>query len=137
MPDPEYTGATTMSDTNDLEATMTTTMRVFHATTEEAAAQILRAGFRDVAGTFGTDQEWRGVWVADRPIDRNEGCAGDTVLTFTIPAAMFLAFEWCEADKPYREALLPAERVNAQQTGLCRYVAPDGVVARPTPSAWP
>ncbi len=87
-------------------------MRVFHTT--DAAEAILSDGFRDGEGTYMTGQFWRGVWVADRPVDSSEGAAGDTVITLEIPEEIFIQYEWVEegSEKSYRESLISAELLN-------------------------
>jgi hypothetical protein len=70
--------------------------RLFHATTDEAAAAILAEGFRDATGTYDTDREFTGVWLSDRPLDENEGAAGSTILevTLDLPEAEIIEWEW-------------------------------------------
>jgi len=89
-------------------------MILFHRTSFQRAAKILRRGFRDSRGRFGTDQEWSGVWVSDRPLGANEGIAGGVLLQIEMNLAPenLAAFEWSEEGKPYREFLVPAERLN-------------------------
>ena len=87
-------------------------MLVYHRTSHGEAIQ--RDGFLDREGTYGTTELWRGVWVADTPLDENEGAHGDDVLTLEIPDALFVQYEWVE-DFPfptYREALIPAADLN-------------------------
>ena len=55
-------------------------MLVFHRTTQSAAEQILRSGFRDHAARYLTEREWTGVWASDRPLDNSEGASGEIVL---------------------------------------------------------
>jgi hypothetical protein len=54
--------------------------RLFHVTTANAAIAILREGFRDGSGGYGTAEKFSGVWLSDSPLDVNEGAEGDTVL---------------------------------------------------------
>jgi len=65
-----------------------------------------------------TRGEWRGVWVTDRPLDINEGAAGDALLGLVIPDAVFAAYERVENGKPYREALIPASELNKHRDTL-------------------
>jgi hypothetical protein len=51
--------------------------------------------------------------LADRPLDENEGADGDVVLELDVPEPLFIEYEWVEEGKTYREALIPAERLNA------------------------
>ncbi len=96
-------------------------MQLFHTT--YAADAILAEGFRDGEGTYLTEQVWRGVWLADRPLDANEGAHGDAVLVVEIPEEVIAPYEWIEdySDIPAewidsngirREFLVPAEIVN-------------------------
>jgi hypothetical protein len=86
-------------------------MRVYHRTDRGEA--ILRDGFRDGEGSYGTRTLYRGVWVSSgSPLDENEGAAGDGVVLLEIPDELFRAFEWIEEGKPYREALVPASELN-------------------------
>jgi len=83
---------------------------VYHRTF--AAKQILAEGFRDAEGTYLTANVYRGVWVADSPLDINEGANGDRLLSIDIPELVIADFEWIEEMKPYREWLVPAELLN-------------------------
>lgn len=56
---------------------------------------------------------WRGVWFSDVPLDGNEGAEGEDLLSVEIPDELFAEYEWIEDGKPYREALIPAEKVNS------------------------
>lgn len=87
-------------------------MQVFHST--NAADAILLNGFRDSIGTYLTSREFSGVWVADRPLDGNEGVSGhDVVLCLEIPEELISQYEWDEGEvKGYREFLVPAELLN-------------------------
>jgi hypothetical protein len=58
-------------------------MILYHRT--PAADAILRYGFRDSAGDYGTEIETAGVWFSDHPLGIMEGAAGDTVLAVEIP----------------------------------------------------
>ena len=82
-------------------------------TTQAAAENILRDGFRDAVGRYLTDRERSGVWVSDRPLDmneRNEG--GEVVLQIDIAEDLLAEFEWVEEGKPFREWLVPAAVLN-------------------------
>jgi hypothetical protein len=93
-------------------AIMSGLVTVFHRTTQEAATLILHGGFRDVTGRYLTNQEWSGVWVADRPLDNSEGASGEIVLQIEIPEKALRRYEWIEEAKPYREWLVPASILN-------------------------
>lgn len=93
-------------------------MRLYHRTTESAAVAILIGGFRDANDRYMTEQEYAGVWLADRPLDGNEGAAGDVLLAIEIalPDRVIAEFEWVEEGKPYREFLIPAALINTNAT---------------------
>jgi hypothetical protein len=96
-------------------------MDVYHTTNDAAARAIVHAGFRDHTALYMTTQPFTGVWVADRPLDYNEGCKGDILLGITIPTTLFVEYEWVEEGKPYRESLIPAALLNAH--GPARYIS--------------
>ena len=60
----------------------------------------------------------RGVWLADRPLDENEGATGDAVLFVEIPDEVVAPFEWVQ-DIGYREFLVPAEVANRYLIRMC------------------
>lgn len=85
--------------------------RTFHATA------ILQEGFRDATGYYMNTQEFTGVWVSDRPLNRNEGSNGNVLLALEIPEELFVEYERVrEAPDgelwPYRESLIPAKELN-------------------------
>jgi hypothetical protein len=93
-------------------------LRVYHRI--DHADAILRDGFLDGHGHYLTDQVWRGVWVsANWPLDANDGAEGDVVLELEIPESLFVEYEWVEAGKTCREALIPAATLN-EYTGTLR-----------------
>jgi hypothetical protein len=98
-------------------------MFFYHRTTQNAAKHIMRDGFRDGKGYYLTEREWSGVWVSDRPLDKNEGACGDTLLEVLIDAddAALADYEWIEEGKCYREGLVPAWRTHPQCLDL-RYL---------------
>jgi hypothetical protein len=90
-------------------------MILFHRTTEEAAASILRNGFKDATGRYGTTQDWTGVWVSNIPLRAGLGGAeGNAFLRIALRAhaAKLSEFEWVEKGKGYREWLIPAVLLN-------------------------
>ena len=91
-------------------------MILYHRTS--AANAILAGGFRDGQGTYLTHETWRGVWLADRPLDANEGASGDTVLFVDLPDEVAAKHEW-DQDIGYREFLVPAEIVNRFPVRVC------------------
>jgi hypothetical protein len=87
-------------------------MLVYHRTTAENAASILRDGFKDATGDYGTLDEskkpmlWTGVWLSDVPLDPNEGADGAIVLEVApgiVAEGILEDFEWIEENKPFRE----------------------------------
>jgi hypothetical protein len=120
-------------------------VRLYHTTTTAAAAEILAGGFRDGEGTYGFRRLLRGVWLADSPVDGNEGAPGwpsegDPVLAVDIPEELLGDLEVVEDGKGYREWLVPADLANQHRPYL---VDPDEVarLTEPTPSSrrrsWP
>ncbi len=62
-------------------------MRYYHTT--DAAGAILRDGFRDSEGHYGfATLTLRGVWLADFPVDVNDGAVGDQVLAVDLPVPL-------------------------------------------------
>jgi hypothetical protein len=99
-------------------------MIVYHATTAEAAAQIMKSGFRDSTGTYLTGREWAGVWVSDRPLGMDEGAKGHVLLRvdLRVSEAEIAQYEWVQEDfvvdgeivsATYREWLAPADVLNS------------------------
>lgn len=88
----------------------TETMIVYHTT--DASTAIRAEGFKDGEKNYMTTETWRGVWVANTPVDINEGAKGDVVLALEIPIEIFNQYEWVEDEKTYRESLIPAEILN-------------------------
>jgi hypothetical protein len=89
-------------------------MILWHRTRTAAARQILRAGFRDERGRYLTDREFEGVWLADCPLDENEGAYGDALLRIVLNCTEdeIRDWEWIEEGKGYREWLIPAAFIN-------------------------
>ena len=85
-------------------------MLLYHRT--NAADDILRRGFRDGEGRYMTDVILRGVWLSAVPLDVNEGAVGAHVLEVELPDALAEEHELVEEEKPYREFLVPADRLN-------------------------
>ncbi len=101
-------------------------IRLFHVTSETAANSILSEGFRDGRGGYMlmeaapgglTDSSLSGVFVSNFPLGINEGCKdGGAILEIVLNATadeMFYKWEIVDEGKPYREFLIPAERLNA------------------------
>ena len=85
-------------------------MKCYHRT--KHADAILQEGFRDGSGTYMTPEVFEGVFLADRPLDENEGASGPVVLGLETPEETLRPYEWIEEGKPYREFCVPAEIVN-------------------------
>ncbi|CAN5223052.1 hypothetical protein BH11ACT6_BH11ACT6_05090 [soil metagenome] len=87
----------------------------FHTT--DSAGVILRGGFRDHTSTYMLGVELTGIFIADRPLDANEGCKGDQVLQLTLPDTLDLdAFELMDESgyATYREWCVPAALLNTE-----------------------
>jgi hypothetical protein len=96
-------------------------MILYHVTSPAAADAILKTGFRDTTGNYGTDRLWSGVWLADRPLDINDtGRLAEATLevTLKIAEAKLAEYEWVQAGKNYREWLIPAQIVNQVRVKL-------------------
>jgi hypothetical protein len=96
-------------------------MLCYHRTA--AANEIVAHGFRDGAGYYLTNTIHEGVWLADRPLNDDEGAKGDDLLGVVIPDELLAQYEWVEETKPYREFLVPAAVVN--EYGPPRFVDED------------
>jgi hypothetical protein len=92
--------------------------QLFHVTTADRAARILKEGFKDGRGKYLTDQVFEGVWLSDQPLSENEGAKGDTVLEVRsdVRLSELDYWEWKQENKPYREWLIPAEYINKNAT---------------------
>jgi hypothetical protein len=99
---------------------------LFHRTTVKAALGILDDGFVDTSGSHGIGNRLEGVFVADRPVDGNEGTKDDVILKIELSLTedAIAEFEIVEEGKPYREWILPAKLVNASQVALAVEVDP-------------
>ena len=95
-------------------------MKLYHVTTCDRARAILRQGFRDNANSYGTDRQWSGVWLSDRPLNWNEGVSGDTILAVSIDCELDVlsGYEWVQEGLPYREWLIPADFVNRRTVAI-------------------
>lgn len=79
---------------------------LYHVTSRDNAERILAEGFRS---------DCPEAWLANRQLDANEGVYGDTVLRveFSVPLHRLQEFEVTEAEKPYREWIVPAAFIAA------------------------
>jgi len=86
-------------------------MKLYHVTTGDAAKAILRAGFRDTAGTYGPSRS--GVCLVDRPLDCND-ISADTILAVSLDCGPsdLSNYEWAQDGQSYQEWLIPADFVN-------------------------
>jgi hypothetical protein len=85
---------------------------LYHSTTRENAASILREGFRDRTGKYMTTTDHTGVWLSDTPLDENEGASSEALLSVELEEGILQLYEWVETGKGYREFHVPAEIVN-------------------------
>jgi len=86
--------------------------RYYHTT--DAADAILRDGFRDGEGTYGfATYTLSGVFLADDPVDINEGAVGDQVLAIDL-AVPIDDYELVADGNTSREWCVPAELINSQ-----------------------
>ncbi|MFP5365143.1 MAG: hypothetical protein ACLGI5_20735 [Thermoleophilia bacterium] len=114
----------------------------YHRTSAEAAAEILRGGFRDTEGTWATGNLHRGVWVTlERPWDLAVSGAPSAetelaLIVIEIPEAEIIDYEWIEEGKGYREALVPAEILNRWPHYLAWECDGCGAVAHEAASGW-
>ena len=91
-------------------------MKLYHRTTTEAAAEILRYGFKDTDGDYLTANTYSGVWLSDIPLGETEGARGEVLFEvwLSLNEQEMAQFEWVEDGKPYREWLVPAALINAE-----------------------
>lgn len=88
-------------------------IRLFHATSDEAAAAILESGFKDSIGPCALGPT--GIFVASSPLDGWEGAKGRAVLEIVIestPEQMFYEWEVVDQFAALREWIIPAEFLN-------------------------
>jgi len=84
-------------------------MRLYHSTTEENAAKIIRVGFKDSAG-LPVDGYEHAVWFCPVP-----SAYGDTTLYIDVPDGVAVEVERCDSkcmEDIQREFLLPAAVAN-------------------------
>ena len=95
-------------------------MKLYHVTTRDRARTILREGFRDNEGSYGTDRQWSGVWLSDTPLDCNEGVSGNTILavSFDCEPDDLSDYEWVQEGFPSREWLIPSDFVNKRTVAI-------------------
>jgi hypothetical protein len=85
-------------------------MRVFHRASADTASDIRIMGFYDAPDSVGAGRV--GVWVSDQPMDANEDGAV-ILVTLRIPIALFERHEHRHGHSGHREALIPADDLNA------------------------
>lgn len=88
-------------------------MKLFHRT--DAGEAILATGFRDAEGSYLSNTTMRGVFLADVPVDDNEGSTGDELLEVLIDTDIS-DYELVEEGKPFREWCIPAQLLNDHGT---------------------
>jgi len=90
-------------------------VRLYHATSEEAAVAIMADGFRQPTEPGrGIQLLMNGVFFADVPVDRLNGAKGGVVIEVeieTTPGEMFYKYEIIDG-RDFREFLIPDARVN-------------------------
>ncbi len=93
-------------------------MKLYHRTTDQAAASILDQGFQDATGGYLTTHEYTGVWFSDMPLDATNRTRGDVLLEVILDVGddVLGRYEWVEEGKRDREFLVPAEVVNRHGT---------------------
>jgi len=101
-------------------------MVLFHSTSYENAASILREGFRDSTANFMTSTSHTGVWFSNVPLDENEGACSEALLRVSVNLSEeeLAGYEWVEEHKGYREWLIPANII-AAHLALIENVARD------------
>ena len=67
---------------NGVRVELATSRTFYHRTSRDNAQAILKNGFSDGVGNYGTEKKYHGVWISDRPLDENKGAEGDTLLRF-------------------------------------------------------
>jgi hypothetical protein len=89
-------------------------MKFFHRTRAKNAANILKRGFRDTAGSHMMNATVTGVWVSHKALDEHEGACGDVVLQIEVKISKrdLDFYEVKEEEKPYREWCIPAKKLN-------------------------
>ena len=89
-------------------------LEMFHWTCWEVAQAILKEGFRDATGTYGTVHEHTGVWLTDTEDGYSGGDRGDTCLKVTLDLAEEDIAEY-EVFEEFGDSewLVPAELLNA------------------------
>jgi len=99
-------------------------MKVYHATTQEAARKILSDGFRDVTGTYLTMNEYTGVWISNWPMNDGDMMGRmEAWFEIDIDEKLLANYEWIEDGKPYREWLVSADVLN--KSGTTREITED------------
>lgn len=110
-------------------------MRLFHSTTSKARKAILRDGFRDGSGSYMLAMlTLSGVFVSDRPVNTNDGAAGDAVIAIDLPDDLELD-QWAivEEGRPVWEWCVPAKVLNECGTLLAFEVEETPVVRHDGP----
>ena len=94
-------------------------MKLYHVTNAEAASEIMAAGFCDQTHR----KSLTGVWLSNIPVGPSEGARGMQVLEVHFPDDLDLCqwerFESARDGSPYREFMVPADRVNSAARLRC------------------
>lgn len=87
----------------------------YHRTSSDGAAAICGGGFKDRETVFG-GISLNGVWMSNRPLDRNEGTATGPLLRILIRVELadLADLEVVNDDATYREWCVPAAWLNAR-----------------------
>ena len=83
---------------------------LYHSTTRENVACILREGFRDRDYYMQDNipgQLCAGVWLSDKLLGENQGA-----VSLELPDGVLVLYEWLENGKSYRQFLVPADIAN-------------------------
>jgi hypothetical protein len=77
------------------------------------AQTVLERGFLDGEGFYHEGILHRGVWLFDRPLEREqEQVAGSRTIVVDIPDHVAARHEWLQEGSSYRKFLIPAEIAN-------------------------
>lgn len=101
-------------------------MILYHSTTEAAAASILADGWVGGSGSYGfAATELSGVvFLASRPLDEQDGAAGDVLLSVDVGKHDLSEYEIVEEMKPWSEYAIPASHLN-EIGQVARVIPPD------------
>ena len=52
------------------------------------------------------------MWVAEQPLDENNGAQGMTILSLVVPETVLTKYEWVQENLGFRAFLIPAKVLN-------------------------